>query len=109
MGGGCPPLIRSFNTSWIVQVLLYEVALKYGLPTMLISDNGTNYMSSEAAMNMVCSHLGISRSLTSVEHPQSSDGLVERMNRSLKTSLSIIVVGSNMKSCAQHLPILFFA
>ncbi|KAG1135601.1 hypothetical protein G6F37_012607 [Rhizopus arrhizus] len=56
---------------------------------------------------MVCSRLGISRSLTSVEHPQ-SDGLVERMNRTLKTSLSI-VVGSDLKTWAQHLPFVVFA
>lgn len=57
--------------------------------------------------NMVCSRLGISRSLTSVEHPQ-WDGLVERMNRTLKTSLSI-VVGNDLKSWAQHLPFVVFA
>ncbi|KAG1085175.1 hypothetical protein G6F42_021498 [Rhizopus arrhizus] len=56
---------------------------------------------------MVCSRLGISRSLTSVEHPQ-WDGLVERMNRTLKTSLSI-VVGNDLKSWAQHLPFVVFA
>lgn len=88
-----------------MQVLLYEVVLKYGLPARLISDNGSNYISE--AMTMVCSRLGISRSLTSVEHPQ-SDGLVERMNRTLKTSLSI-VVGNDLKTWAQHLPFVVFA
>ncbi|KAG0758386.1 hypothetical protein G6F17_010803 [Rhizopus arrhizus] len=97
--------LRSFETSSIVQVLLYEVVLKYGLPRRLISDNGANYISE--TMNVVCSRLGISRSLTSVEHPQ-SDGLVERINRTLKTSLSI-VVGNDVKTWAQHLPFVVFA
>lgn len=97
--------LTSFETSSIVQVLLYEVVLKFSLPTRLISDNGTNYISE--AMSVVCTRLGISRSLTSVEHPQ-SDGLVERMNRTLKTSLSI-VVGNDMRTWAQHLPFVVFA
>ncbi|CEP10273.1 hypothetical protein, partial, partial [Parasitella parasitica] len=97
--------LKSFDTGSIVRVLLYEVVLKFGLPKRLLSDNGTNYISE--AMNMVCSRLGISRSLTSVEHPQ-SDGLVERMNRTLKTSLSI-VVGGNMRTWSQHLPFVVFA
>ncbi|CEP13480.1 hypothetical protein [Parasitella parasitica] len=98
--------LRSFDTSLIVQALLYEVVLKYGLPTRLISDNGTNYISEEA-MNVVCSRLGISKSLASVEHPQ-SDGLVERMKRTFKTSLSI-VVGGDMKTWSRHLSFVVFA
>ncbi|CEP09032.1 hypothetical protein, partial, partial [Parasitella parasitica] len=97
--------LKSFETSSIAQVLLYEVILKFGLPARLISDNGTNYISE--AMNMICSRLGISRALTSVEHPQ-SDGLVERMNRTLKTSLSI-VVGSDVRTWSKHLPFVVFA
>ncbi|KAG1136541.1 hypothetical protein G6F37_013706 [Rhizopus arrhizus] len=92
--------LRSFETSSIIQVLLYELVLKYGLPRRLISDNDANYILE--TMTVVCSRLGISWSLTSVEHPQ-SDGLVERINRTLKTSLSI-VVGSDLKTWAQHLP-----
>ncbi|KAG0819874.1 hypothetical protein G6F18_012711 [Rhizopus arrhizus] len=80
--------LKSFDTGSIVQVLLYEVVLKYGLPARLISDNGSNYISE--AMTMVCSRLGISRSLTSVEHPQSD-------------------VGNELKTWAQHLPFVVFA
>ncbi|KAG1461513.1 hypothetical protein G6F56_005713 [Rhizopus delemar] len=97
--------LKSFDASSIVQVLLYEVVLKYGLPARLISDNGSNYIAE--AMGMVCQRLGISRSLTSVEHPQ-SDGLVERLNRTLKTSLGI-VTGQDSKTWAQHLPFVVFA
>lgn len=86
-------------------MLLYEVVLKYGLPARLISDNGSNYIAE--AMGMVCQRLGISRSLMSVEHPQ-SDGLVERLNRTLKTSLGI-VTGQDSKTWAQHLPFVVFA
>ncbi|CEP07116.1 hypothetical protein, partial, partial [Parasitella parasitica] len=97
--------LKSFDTGSIVQVILYEVVLKYGLPARLISDNGSKYVAE--AMAMVCQRQGISRALTSVEHPQ-SDGLVERMNRTLKTSLGI-VCGQNSKAWAQHLPFMVFA
>ena len=97
--------LKTMDTHSTVQVLLYEVVLKYGMPSRIISDNGSNYISE--AMNMVCKRLGIARSLTSVEHPQ-SDGLVERINRTLKTSLAI-VVGNNARSWVQHLPFVTFA
>ncbi|OBZ80588.1 hypothetical protein A0J61_11363, partial [Choanephora cucurbitarum] len=41
-------------------------------------------------MTTVCKRLGVQRSLTSVEHPQ-TDGLVERLNRTLKTALATLV------------------
>lgn len=80
--------LDSFDTDHILQVLLYKVVLKVSLPSRLITDNGSSFISE--AMNMVCKRLNIRISLTSVEHPQ-SDGLVERINRSFKTSLGIIV------------------
>ncbi|GAN08305.1 conserved hypothetical protein [Mucor ambiguus] len=57
--------LKSFDAGSIVQVLLYEVVLKYGLPLRLISGNGANYIAE--AMEMVCQRLGIARSLTSVQ------------------------------------------
>ena len=80
--------IPSMETIHIIPTLLYEIVLKIGLPSRLITDNGSNFVSE--AMQMVCQRLGIKRSLTSVEHPQ-TDGLVERLNRTLKTSLAICV------------------
>lgn len=58
------------------------------MPLRIISDNGTNFISE--AMKTVCTRLGIKRSMTSVEHPQ-TDGLVERMNRTLKVSLATML------------------
>lgn len=97
--------LKSFDNSNIAQVLLYKVVLKLGLPTRIISDNGTNYVSE--AMRLVCRRLGISRSLTSVEHPQ-TDGLVERLNRTVKTSLAT-VVGEYPNTWCEYLPFITFA
>ncbi|CEP11526.1 hypothetical protein [Parasitella parasitica] len=80
--------LPSYDTDHIAQALLYELVLKFSVPTRLITDNGSSLVGD--AMKQVCARLGIKRSLTSVEHPQ-TDGLVERMNRTLKTSLAAAV------------------
>ena len=41
-------------------------------------------------MTIICARLGIKRALTSVEHSQ-TDGLVDRMSRTLKVSLAAAV------------------
>lgn len=76
------------DSEHVSQVLLYEVVLKHGAPKRLITDNGSNFVSD--AMSIVCRRLGIARSLTSVEHPQ-TDGLVERFNRTIKIGLAAYV------------------
>jgi hypothetical protein len=98
--------LASVTTGRVVEVLLYEISLKFGVPSRLLSDNGSNLVSD--AMNMVCKRLGIKRSLTSVEHPQ-TDGLVERMNRTLKTSLAAYTGMDNKDSWDMHLPFVTFA
>jgi hypothetical protein len=80
------------TTDQVAQTLLFEICLKLGTPSRIISDNGKNLISE--AMTMVCKRLGIRRSLTSVEHPQ-TDGLVERLNRTIKTSLAAYVGNEN--------------
>jgi hypothetical protein len=80
--------LPSYDTTHIAQALLYELVLKFGVPSRLITDNGSSLVGD--AMSQVCLRLGIKRSLTSVEHPQ-TDGQVERMNRTLKVSLASAV------------------
>ncbi|OBZ81002.1 Transposon Ty3-I Gag-Pol polyprotein, partial [Choanephora cucurbitarum] len=97
--------IPSLDTDQVVQVLLFEVVLKLGVPARLIADNGTNFVCE--AVKQVCARLGIQRSLTSVEHPQ-TDGLVERLNRTIKTSLTICTEG-NPLDWDEQLPFVTFA
>lgn len=58
-------------------------------------------------MNLVCARLDIKRSLTSVEHP-STDGLVERFNRTLKEGLAVYV-NQDPLSWDNYLPFVTFA
>lgn len=80
--------LPSYDTNHIAQALLYELTLKFSVPARLIPDNGTSLVGD--AMTQICARLGIKRSLTSVEHPQ-TDGLIERANRTFKTSLATAV------------------
>lgn len=64
-------------------IIVYPFSFK---PLNTLTDNGTNFVSE--AMKMVCTRLGIKKIQTSVEHPQ-ADGLIERMNRTLKAALSM--------------------
>lgn len=89
----------------MAQVLLYEVVLKSGLPAKMINDNGFNYV--WEAMRFICQRLGLSRSLKSVEQPQ-TDGLVERLNRTIKTGLAT-VFGEHPETWCEYLSFIAFA
>ncbi|KAG2224453.1 hypothetical protein INT45_010519 [Circinella minor] len=97
--------LPSFDSNAIAQILLYEIILEHGVMKKLITDNGTNFISE--AMTMVCKRLRISRSTTSVTRPQ-SDGLVERINRSIKGALAIYV-DKTPTTWDRYLPFVTFA
>lgn len=78
--------LPSFDSNSIANVLLYSIILIHGHVERFLTDNGKNFIA-EAIM-VICNRLGIRKVNTSVEHPQ-SDGLVERMNRTIKKALSI--------------------
>lgn len=84
--------------------LLEEVALRYGLPRKIISDNGAQFTS--AVMQQLCYILDIDQSLTPVYHPQSNP--VERKNRDLKPRLAILV-GNDHQAWKDKLPLIRFA
>ncbi|OBZ80797.1 hypothetical protein A0J61_11155 [Choanephora cucurbitarum] len=44
----------------IAEILLFEVVLKFGTPTRLVTDNGRNLISD--ALTQICRRLGITRS-----------------------------------------------
>ena len=56
----------------------------FGVPEALLSDRGTNLLAN--VMMDVCSLLGITKLNTTAYHPQ-CNGMVERMNRTLKSML----------------------
>lgn len=86
MGNNCRITVN--DSEVIATVLLYKVVLKFGTPKRFITDNGSNLTSE--VMNAIVNTLQTRHATTSVEHPQ-TDGLVERLNRTLKTSLAAYV------------------
>lgn len=84
--------------------VLEEVALRFGLPRKIISDNGVQFTS--AVMQQLCYILNIEQSLTPVYHPQSNP--VERKNRYPKPRLAILV-GTNHQAWKEKLPLMRFA
>ena len=56
----------------------------FGIPDALLLDRGANLLAH--VMHDVCQILGIAKLNTTAYHPQ-CDGMVERMNRTLKTML----------------------
>ena len=87
------PVVADYFTKWpevfaikdqkattVARVLFDEVVSRFGVPLILHSDQGRNFES--AIIKELCALLGVKKSRTTPYHPQ-SDGLVERLNRTL--------------------------
>ena len=72
------------KASRLARLLAEEVVPLFGVPECLLSDRGTNLLSH--LMTDLCKLLGIKKLNTTAYHPE-CDGMVERFNRTLKTSL----------------------
>ena len=72
------------KTTQIAKLRAEEVIPVFGVPECLLSDSGTNLLSS--LMLDLCRILGITKLNTTAYHPQ-CDGAVQRFNRTLKTIL----------------------
>ena len=72
------------KASHLARLLAEEVIPLFGVPEHLLSDRGTNLLSH--LMTDLCKILGIKKLNTTAYHPE-CDGMVERFNRTLKTSL----------------------
>ena len=68
----------------IAHLLVEEVVPMFGVPEALLSDRGTNLLSH--LVRDVCQLLGIVKLNTTAYHPL-CDGMVERLNRTLKAML----------------------
>lgn len=85
--------------------LATEFFCRFGVPTQLHSDQGREFESD--LFSYLCSLFGIEKTRTCPYRPQ-SDGLVERMNRTLKQMLSIFT-NENRNNWDDHLPYLLMA
>ena len=68
----------------IVTLLVEEVVPMFGVPEALLSDRGTNLLAH--VMQETCELLGVTKLNTTAYHPQ-CNGMVERLNRTLKAML----------------------
>ena len=68
----------------IARLVAEEVLPMFGVPECLLSDRGTNLLAN--MMKDVCDLLGIKKLNTTAYHPQ-CNGMVERLNRTLKAML----------------------
>ena len=68
----------------IARLVAEEVFPLFGVPNALLSDRGANFLAH--VMQDVCELLGIRKLNTTAYHPQ-CDGMVKRLNRTLKTML----------------------
>ena len=72
------------RTARLARLIAEEVVPLFGVPECLLSDRGTNLLST--LMMDLCQILGIAKLNTTAYHTQ-CDGAVERFNRTLKTML----------------------
>ena len=70
------------------QLLVREFVCRYGVPLEIHSDQGRNFEST--VFSEMCTLLEMKKTRTTPYHPQ-SDGMVERLNRTLEAQLSIFV------------------
>ena len=80
--------IPNMESSTVARIFIDEIISRHGAPRTLLSDRGTNFLSSLIAE--VCKLFDIHKLNTSSYHPQ-TDGLVERFNSTLLQSLSMYV------------------
>jgi len=68
--------------------LLDRLFVKHGSPETIITDQASQFMS--RVFELVCAALGITKLTTTAFHPQ-SNGVVERSNRTLKQTFSMMI------------------
>ena len=84
----------------VADVLVTEMFMRFGVPRVIHSDQGREFQSE--LMKGLSSLLGARKTQTAPYHPQ-SDGLVERMNRTVISMLSKIC-DSDHENWDDHLP-----
>ena len=76
---------KNHKAETIARLLVTEIICRHGVPEELLSDRGSDFLSS--LIKEVCSLTGMRKINTSAYHPQ-TDGMVERMNRTLIQMIS---------------------
>ena len=78
----------SYTAEITAKFILNRIVYRYGTPTNILTDQGTNFESS--LIKSLCTSLKINKLRSTAYHP-STNGLVERVNRTIKQMLSCYV------------------
>ncbi|GFU08511.1 retrovirus-related Pol polyprotein from transposon 412 [Trichonephila clavipes] len=93
------------EASTVAEVLVQHWISRFGVPLQLHSDQGRNFNS--AICKRLCEILAIDKTRTTALHLQ-SDGMVERFNRTILNSLSLLV-SNNQQDWDRKLPFFLLA
>ena len=93
--------LRNISTEVVLKCLIDNWLSKYGVPEILITDQGAQF-TSDLFKQKKTAILGIEHRSTTAYHPQ-CNGKVERFHRTLKTSL-IAHASSNSGTWTENLP-----
>lgn len=96
------PNITAFS---VAKIFIEDIILKHGIPSVLMSDKGTNFMSE--MFQEVCKILKISHVTATVAHPQTV-GQIERYHRTLSQYLRIYT-DKNKDDWDEWIPFALFA
>jgi len=80
----------------ILECLLQRWILRYGPPTRLLSDNGSEFQNSDVK-DKLCKTFGIDKIYITPLHPQ-GNGVVERMMRPMKTALTVFMTTESSRN-----------
>ena len=97
--------VPSIDAPRVAHLLINEILARHGSPRTLLSDRGSNFLSS--VVKEVCKIMDTRKTQTTAYHPQ-TDGLVERFNGTLAEGLSMYV-STHQKDWDKHLPLILFA
>jgi len=92
------------SAATVAHLLVTEVICRFGVPLQIHTNQGRNFES--VLFKEVCRLLDIEKTRTTPLHPQ-SDGMVERLNRTLEAMLSKFVQ-DNQRNWDQLLPLLTY-
>lgn len=96
--------MRTAIARTIATILRTEILTRYGVPDFILSDRGTQFVSS--IFKELCEKWSVTPKLTTAYHPQTN--MTERVNRTLKCMIASYV-DENHKKWDQYLPELRFA
>ena len=85
--------VKVITAETVAQAILDNWIYIYGIPTYILTDNGTQFQS--RTLQLIEKILNIKHQFTTIYHPE-CNGMIERFHRFLKQRLAIKAVGSKL-------------